>query len=293
MDFESPGGKKGYPYGKYVVIGAIVLAVIIVVPMIISSIVTIETGEIGVVRRLGEVRRTLSPGPNFVVPMINTVDRYDLRIREAQLDFSTYSVDAQSIRGYVSIQYRLRPYRVMEIAEQFGTIRQLESMLHSVLLREAQIVFALKTAMELVEQRGVLNVEIRQRLDGIAEEFHIVITDVMVDHMQFSADFDEAVNRRIVAEQAEIQAEIDARTAVIQATQALEVARLEAQQLVAQAESEAQALRIMRDAWDAQSIEVRNVMLRQRFFDTWDGVMPRVLTQDGMDLIMSGLDIGD
>jgi regulator of protease activity HflC (stomatin/prohibitin superfamily) len=277
-------------------LGSTVTAVVIIflaVVFVLPSFVTIQTGEIGAVRRFGVVLETLQPGLHFRLWLINDIERYDIMVREVDLDFSAYSIDAQSIRGYVSIQYQLRPHMIITIAEQFGRIHMLESRLHAMMLQETQNVFALKSAMSLVEERATLSHEIRQRLNSIAEQFHVQITAVALEGMHFSAEFDRAVNQRVVAEQELLQAEVDAQRLIINAQRDLEITRLEAEAVLLNARADAEALEIMQGAWGELGLEVRDAMLRQMFFEQWNGMLPQVLTNDNLSIIMDGLSISD
>jgi len=285
--------KKG---GLAIAIAAIVLALIIILP----SFTVVRTEEAAVVRRWGVIDRTLPPGLQFVFWIPNTVDFFDLQVREQAFRFSAYSVDAQNVSGYVTVLYRINPQDAMLIAEQFGNIHQLERTMDGVLLQEIQNVFALKSAMEIVEQRAIISHEIHDRLRTVTSQFHINVTMVSVESIDFSRAFELAVEQRMIAEQDMMQAEFERERALIIANQQLEVetleaeavvvrARAEAESIVLQAAAEAEALQVMRAMWQGLPDEIREVMLRQMFFDSWDGELPQVLNNENLSLIMDGL----
>ena len=279
---------------RMLILAAVLVIAVITAATFFSSINIIQTGEVGIVRRLGVVTEVLHPGGlNTRLSWIYTVDIYDMTVREADLDFTAYSIDAQSVRGMVSIQYQLNPQTVMQVAGQFGPLSVLENRLHSMLLQETQNVFALKSAMELVEGRAYLSHEIWQRLSLIASNFHVTITNVALEGMIFSAAFEQAVEQRAIADQLLRQAELDAARDMVYAQRALDVSRLEAESVLVKARADAESLEIMQAAWGELGLEVRDAMLRQMFFEQWDGVLPSVLTGDNLSLIMDGLSIGD
>jgi len=279
-----------------ITISALVLIIVLVLP----SFRTVRTEEAAVVRRWGVVDRVLPPGINFVFWIPNTVDYFDLQIREQSFRFSAYSVDAQNVSGYVTVLYRINPESAMLIAEQFGSVEGLERRMDGVLLQEIQNVFALKSAMEIVEQRAVISHEIHERLRAVTTQFHITVNMVSVESIDFSRAFELAVEQRMIAEQDMMQAEFERERALIIANQQLEVqtleaeativrARAEAESIRLQASAEAEALQIMRDMWRGLPEEIREVMLRQMFFDSWDGSLPNVLNSENLSLIMDGL----
>ncbi|MCL2571025.1 MAG: prohibitin family protein [Defluviitaleaceae bacterium] len=299
VDFKKGKGASGMKkagFGIALFITAVILALVIVLP----SFRVVRTEEAAVVRRWGVVDRTLPPGINFVFWIPNTVDYFDLQVREQAFRFSAYSVDAQNVSGYVTVLYRINQEDAMLIAEQFGSVDQLERRMDGVLLQEIQNVFALKSAMEIVEQRAVISHEIHDRLRAVTNQFHITVTMVSVESIDFSRAFELAVEQRMIAEQDMMQAEFERERALIIANQQLEVqtleaeavvvrARAEAESIVLQAEAEAEALRVMRTMWQGMPEEMRDVMLRQMFFDTWDGGLPHVWGQDNLGIIMDGL----
>jgi len=250
----------------------------------LASINIIQDGTIGVVRRFGSITETISPGGwNIRWSWWHSVDIYDVRTREADLRFNAYSVDAQNVRGQVSIQYRLNPGSVQLIAREFGTLEDLESMLESAFLHEVQNVFALKPAMELVEHRAGLSAEIWDRLRPLQQSFHIQITNVALEGMEFSQAFRDAVDQRIVADQRLRQAELDAQRDLVNAQRDLDVTRLQGQEIVVMAEADAESIRIRLDAWDDLVPEIRDIMLRQLAIESWDGALPRVVVNSGDD----------
>jgi len=261
-----------------VLVAVVILAGFIIIP----SVFTVQTGEVVAVRRFGVVREAVHPGIHFRLWGIHTRERFDVRVREVDINFATYSVDAQSVQGQVSIQYQLNPHAVITVTEEFGRLDMLESRLHAMLLQEIQNVFALSPAMQLVENRAYLSHDIRVRLNGIADQFHVSITAVALEHLQFSTAFEYAVEQRLIAEQ-------ERDRALVFANQQLEVARLEAQAVTVRARADAEALEIMQQAWGDLGEAVRDIMLRQLAIESWDGVLPQVVADSNFSLILDSM----
>lgn len=70
------------------------------------------------------------------------------------------------------------------------------------------------------------------------------------------------------------------RKELIKAEQALEVAKKEAEASIEKSKGEAEALKIMQDAWDALSGEVKDAMLKQMAIEKWDGHLPETMVGD-------------
>ncbi|MCL1862442.1 MAG: SPFH domain-containing protein [Defluviitaleaceae bacterium] len=280
---------------KSLTLVVVLLLIITAIAVVVPSLHVIRTEEAAVVRIWNDIDRVLPPGLNFVFWIPSSVQRFDLRVREQSFAFSAYSVDAQNINGYVTVLYQLTDARsALQVAEQFGSMNDLEQRMDGVFLEEIQNVFARKSAMEIVAQRAFLSQEINQSLSRpeITGQFHVRIHTVSVESIVFSAAFEQAVEQRMITEQAMMQAEFERERALVIANQQLEVARLESEAVIVAAQADAEALSIMQDAWGDLGTEVREIMLRQLMINNWDGVMPRVVAGNGageMQFIIDGV----
>jgi len=87
-----PGPGNGPGPGLLRGIGTIglVLLALVAVKIVSSSVYTVKPGERGVVLRLGAFSRILDPGLNFVVPMLDTVEKVDIEtVRKGEFGFRT------------------------------------------------------------------------------------------------------------------------------------------------------------------------------------------------------------
>ena len=276
-------------FKKLISIAIVGIIAFVGIIMILPSIRIIEEGTIGVARRFGQATDILNPGIHFRFWVTHDVVRLDGRVQSLDIDFAAHTNDAQPIHGGVTVHYQVIVADAMNVVAEFGSMENLYHRLSPIFLAEAQIVLATKSAMELVENRAVLAYEIRQRLANIASQYRIVITNVILESLLFSPAFDQAVENRMIAEQQMLMADLERQRAVIQAEQYLEVQKLRNQAIIDQALADANALEIMQEAWGDLGLEVREAMLRQMFFERWDGRLPSVLNEGNMGLIMSGV----
>jgi len=266
-----------------IVAGVIVLLALIV---IVPSVHIIPTGEVGAVRRFGVVTEVLQPGLHLRLPFINTVDRYETITLAEIITFTAHTTDAQSVSGYVTVQYRIDPMRVIEIANEYGQLRQLSQRLNEVFQNETQNVFATKSAMDLVQHRALLAPEIRERLIAIQEQYFVIITMVTLEEMNFSEEFERSIEMVAIADQERRRAEEEVARQIQLAEGDLAVARLQADAEIVRAEADARALVIMQEAWGDLGAEVREIMLRQQAIGVWDGVLPSVIGGGDFSLIL-------
>ncbi|MCL2865846.1 MAG: SPFH domain-containing protein [Lachnospiraceae bacterium] len=284
IDFKVKKKEKGKT--KFYVILGFVLVVVLV--LTIPSFNMIDETEIAVVRRLGTIREQVGSGIHWRFWPIHRIDRYSITAQEQIFEFNGYSIDAQNVRGEVTVIYYLNPGSVNEIARQFGRQSDLASMLDGVLLQEIQNVFATKTAMEIVESRAYLSGLITTGLREVGEYFHINIRQTNVENLYFSSAFEGAVEQRMIAEQEMMQAEFERDRAVVLAEQERQVAEIEAEANRLRAQGEADALNIILDEWSYASPEVIDARLRQQFIYAWNGILPEVFAGEDISLIFGG-----
>ena len=284
LAMKSRAGKSAG--GKTVFFTGVILSLILffTVPF---SVFSISTGETGVVKVFGEAKEQLGPGIHFRLWITSTIEIYDLKTREIEFTFQAYSKDAQTIIGKLSVQFQLKPDEVMDINRDFGSIEALEKKLEAITLERAKSVFSDKGAMVIVETRSMLSGEIEQRISPVMPQYHVSLTTVALADIEFNVAFENAVEQKMIAEQEKLRAEYDKERAVIKAEEQLAVAEREAQAVIQRALGDAEALTVMQDAWSTLSAEVKDAMLRQMFYEKWNGILPEVMAGDSLDLIFN------
>jgi len=263
----------------------IALMIVIVVGVtLVTSINIVSDGTVVVVRRFGEIQETLTPGGfNIRWSWWHDVETFDIRTREANIDFNAYSIDAQNVRGQVSIQYRINPGSVQLIARELGTAEQLESMIWAMFNQQILNTIASRDAMYMIESMYLVNGDIQNMIIPHQDAFHITVTNVALEGLQFSEAFRNAVDQRIVANQHQEQVRIEVETQRLQAELELDVARLQGQAVVVAAEADARALEVLMEIWTDLSGDVREIMLRQQALEVWDGALPQTLVTGADD----------
>ena len=259
---------------------SVIMIILLVITLIvfITSINIIQDGTVGVVRRFGYITETITPGGwNMRLSLIHDVEIFDVRTREASMEFSAYSIDAQNVRGLISIQYRLNPATVQQVAREFGTLEQLEGMIHAMFNQQILNTISARTATYLVEQMYLIESEVRERILPNEANFHITVTNIALEGLQFSESFRQAVDQRVVAREYQEQTRIEVETDRLRAQLALDVARLEGEAVVVAAEADARAIQVMLEVWDELAIEVREIMIQQLAIERWDGSLPQVV----------------
>lgn len=240
-------------------IAKIVSSVIIAFIAIMSSFSIIETGERGVVLRLGEYKYTMNEGLNFKAPFIDSVYKMQIRDRSYNSDVEVSSKDMQTIKISSSLVYSLDSQKVGDIYRRYGN--NIESTIIKPTVAEViNATIAQYPIEEFVSKRDEISKRIMGTIQTRLSDIGIDIKSFLITNHDFSDDYNKAIEQKKIAEQAAITAEYNKQKA--------------------QLDSEANKYR---------NEGLSKYVLMEKFLDKWDGHMPKVLTgNDGnMSMILN------
>ena len=127
--------------------------------------------------------------------------------------------------------------------------------------------------------------KIKEKLIAELREYNIELVNTAIENLDFTDEFTDAVEAKQVAEQNKIKAKTEAEQRVIEAEAAAEVKKVEAQ---AQAEAElieaeatAEANRLLSESLTAE-------VLKNKFYEKWNGVLPSVMGNNSVITDISG-----
>ena len=214
------------------VIALVMAALLFIVP---ASFRTVDTGEVAVVKYLGEAKSTRSAGTYFDLWLFNTYEVYDAKVQNVEIATSAYSSDAQTMDVSMTLQYQIVSDKVIDIAKQYGSLSVLQSRIQSIAIEKAKSVLSSYKAMDIISDRSAMSPRVEEAIkNAIADEYHVTIATVVLTNIDFSDAFETAVEDKMIAEQKQLQAEFENKTKVA-------AAEAEAQAAIQKADGEAQA----------------------------------------------------
>lgn len=226
---------------------------------LMSCFSIIETGERGVVLRLGEYKYTMNEGLNFKAPFIDSVYKMQIRDRNYNSDVEVSSKDMQTIKISSSLVYSLDSQKVGDIYRRYGN--NIESTIIKPTVAEViNATIAQYPIEEFVSKRDEISKRIMGTIRTRLSDIGIDIKSFLITNHDFSDDYNKAIEQKKIAEQAAITAEYNKQKA--------------------QLDSEANKYR---------NEGLSKYVLMEKFLDKWDGHMPKVLTgNDGnMSMILN------
>ena len=242
-------------YIKFGVIGGLVLIVLIT---IFSSMISIDTGKVGVVTRYGKVTgRELNEGLGFIAPWgVNSVTEYTIKTQRVNANAAAATKDLQDVNATIVLTYALNRGKVSEVHQKVGPTFQ--SVEIDPQVQEAfKAVSAQYTAQELITRRPEVKEAVLKNIQNRVEKNgRYDIKDIAITNFQFSQEFNTAIEAVQVANQR-----------VAQAQQELAQAKVEADKKIAEAQGQAEAQRLQQQTLTPEYLQMKAI-------EKWDGKLP-------------------
>ncbi len=219
---------------------------------------TVQPGCMGVRVTLGQANSApLASGFYFVAPVISRIESVNVQVQSANFMAACFSSDLQTINANVTIIFRNRPEKVVELYTKYqGDV--LDSLLIPNTQEALKQVTALLTAENIVQQREQVKDKalkiLRDKMDayGVAS-----IDDLVIVNIDLSPELEQAIEAKMVQQQraaqavyAQDQAKVDAATAIIRAEG--EAKALETRGYALQQSPQALLLNIV-EKWDGRA----------------------------------------
>lgn len=249
------------------------------------SIVTIDAGHVGVIKRFGAVEdRLFMPGLHFIMPLVESVDEIDTRLDGIDATAASASRDLQTVTTKVSIQYALLPILVPAMVNDLGSRQKLaETVIAKAIQESVKASTARYNAEELITKRVEVKAAIQQSVIGyindtlkdkeltnLAEIANMSITD-----FQFSDDFNDAIEAKVKTEQDALRIEIEKRQRITRAEAAKREVELNADAAAYKTTAEAKA-RADAINQEGEALRANPSVIQLRIAEKWDGVLPRI-----------------
>lgn len=226
------------------VCGGVILAIIctllfITIPF---SFHTVDTGEVAVVKHLGEAKEVRTSGTHFDFWMTESYVRYDAKVQNVDIVTSAYSSDAQTMDVTMTLQYQIMSDQVIEITKEYGSLDILQNRIQSIAIEKTKSVLSSYKAMDIISDRATMSPLVEEAIkNAIADKYFVTVSTVVLTNIDFSDAFEKAVEDKMIAEQNQLRAEYE-NAAKIAAAEA------EAQAAIQKAQGEAEAKKVASDA---------------------------------------------
>lgn len=238
---------------------ALVAVGVIGIAVIPGSFHTVETGEVAVVKHLGDAQKVRTPGTYFDFCLTETYDYYDSKVQNLEVRTQAYSKDAQTMDIAMTVQYQIRKNNAIDIANHYGSVEVMANRIEAIAIEKTKAKLSSYSAMEIIETRSEISPLVEESIKAaVDEDYYVDIVTVVLTNIDFSDAFEQTVEDKMIAEQEKMKAEYEKETAIVNAEKELEVAKLEAQAKLERAKADAEAQIAIAEA-EAKAIKLKSI----------------------------------
>lgn len=251
----------------------LVILMLVCVVFVSPSFYTVDQSEVAVVKSLGKIKETRTAGTYFDFWVLNSHTKYSTKVQEVNIDDIAYSSDAQQMTLNIKFQYQIMPDKIKEITTQYGNLKTLEARITPTVRDKVKTVLSKHTAMGIIEKREAMSSEAAKAVtEALGTKFFVTVTNVAITDIEFSEQFETAVEEKMIAEQNALKAEYENEAKVAKAK-----AEAEAKVLAAKGEAEANAL---------LEKSLTDKILQEMYLDKWNGELPEVVAGEDVSMIL-------
>ena len=259
----------------------IVLAIVLVLIVLTSTLIIINEGTVGVKYRFGKIVATdLEPGVHFVLPFIETVKKVDVTEQIFVMDVSTYTRDTQTVDSLdIQVNYYYSKADLDTLIRSIG-IKNVEPKLimpnlTSVLKNEV----GKYKAEELIANRSQLEMDIQQSLSDKLTSYGLIISRVAIQDIEFESAFEQVVEQKVAAEQKALTVQNETIQKQEEARQKVIAAQAEADAILVKAQAEAEANRLLNESLTGELLNYYKIQ-------AWNGEFPQVMGNEVNPFVM-------
>ena len=266
------------PNGKTVLkIFGVIIAIAVGIFLLSASIAIVDAGHRGVLLHWSAVDTSHPPldeGLHFLVPFRDTVVTIEVRTQKHVETTTAASKDLQDVQTEVTVNYHLSQESIHYLYKELGLDYERRVITPAVEETLKQVT-ATYNAEELITKRPLVKQDIADGIKLRLAEYNLISEVTSITNFEFSPQFREAIESKVVAEQQALKAENDLNRIKVEARQAEAHAKGIANAEIAQATGKAEAIGILES-----KLEQSPNYLKLFGLEKWDGVLPLV-TGDG------------
>ena len=238
--------------------------IIIVAILLLSSITTIESGQVGIRVRFGKVvSEPTTEGINFKIPFIEQIEKLNIRVQKIEVKTSSSSRDLQEVDMSLAVNYRIDNKKAVSLYKTVGK-NYTTIVLEPAIEESIKAVTSKYTAEELITNRSEVSAKCMEELSKKVEKYGLIVNDFNITNFSFSEEFEKAIEEKQVAEQK-----------VLTAKQELEKEKIEAEKKIVKAEAEKQANELKQQT-------LTDNIIKEKFIEKWNSELPKVTGNTGL-----------
>jgi len=236
--------------------GSIIGVVLIVASIIAGSFTTVPAGHRGVVIRFSAITGgILNEGLQTKLPFIDSVEKMSVQTQKYEADSLAVTNDLQDVSTTIALNWHLDPGMAAEVYRTLG-LEFIDRIAAPAIQETIKQVTAKFNAEDLILRRDEVKAAITDSLSNRLFERGIITETVSITNFQFSETFTAAIEAKVAAEQAVLEATNKLERVKVEAQQAQAAAKGEADARIAKAIGEAEYIRVVTEAQVAANRDI-------------------------------------
>ena len=218
----------------------------IVIVLVFLSLVTVQQGTVAMTTIFGKYNRTLRPGLNFRIPIIEVVfKRISIQNRAVELNFQAVTIDQANVHFTSLLLFAVMDdaeETVKKVAFRFVSDRDFMATLTRTVEGSIRSYVASKKQQEILSLRREITEAVKGNVDHMLEDWGFHLLDMQINDITFDEEVMKSTSKIVAANNLKAAAENEGQALLITKTKAAE-AEGNAIKISAEAEREAAKMR--------------------------------------------------